>query len=177
MGWHLVKILPFLPKVHSPQPIELSPLSCVFFIDVLAALAVFYDFTPAAWWMVSVSSVSSPAQCPCSSSRIRTSLAMQLCPSNVPGAIFILAHPFAMYLYRFIPLPWPGLGLGVGLGILRRRIISVMTNDINGTHLPVPRVPLRPVVLMSCRKSLCTPLQCSKFPWTNSSPLTFVIIN
>jgi len=61
-----------------------------------------------------------------------TSLAMHLYLSVVPKAIFILGHPFAMYLYRFIPLPWPGLGL------LRRRIISVMTNDINGTHLPVP---------------------------------------
>lgn len=170
MGWHLVKILPFLPKVHSPQPIELGPLSCVFLLMCWLPWLFFTTSPrPLGEW-----SVSSPAQCPCSSSRIRTSLAMQLCPSNVPGAIFILAHPFAMYLYRFIPLPWPGLGLGVGLGILRRRIISVMTNDINGTHLPVP---LRPVVLMSCRKSLCTPLQCSKFPWTNSSPLTFVIIN
>lgn len=30
--------------------------------------------------------------------------------SGVPEAIFILGHPFAMYLYRFIPLPWPALG-------------------------------------------------------------------
>lgn len=72
---------------------------------------------------------------------------------DVPEAI--LVHPIAMYLYRFIPLPYT-------VPRLRRRIISVMTNDINGTHLPV--LPASQdsgqdffVELMSCPKSFCTP--------------------